>query len=1386
MNKFVRPFFVAASTLALAYATASAADYPTTVTAFNPLGYWRLDETTAAPTVNKVANVGSLGSAADGFVVLDVIKGEPGVVGNAIRLNNPGPNTAQCGSKVDVTYNAGLNPVPPFSVEFWAKPNSLSGTDSTGVCPLSSFDPNNFGGANRSGYLFYCNNVGQWQFRLGTIGGYAGICTASGANATLGVWQHIVATYDGATARIYVNGVQAGTAAANVANWTRNTEMALRMGGTGLQGNLSDGPTISVPGYAGNRGYDGWLDEVAVYPTLLSAAKVKAHFDAATTNNAGYGAQILADGPTGYWHLDEPAVTVPDPSTFPVLANSGSVGSAADATNTWGSLTAQAGSGYVGLGLGNKAVVMNGEAGGITVKDAPGLHFSGNLTLMAWVKPTAKDFFRDIIAHGWDSRSQETFLRISRGEGDVFPNQGYGDGNYYEMGGTDGGSYYDSAQYPIPDGDIGNWVFIAGTFDGANWNLYRNGQLVASTPADPLDSGAIDVTNAWTIGSRAYETASAQNFGAVGLNFAGSIDEPAIFSTALTGANINAIYNAAQVPPVITRAPAQPASTVYRNASASLDVWAEGSPPLTYMWLSNGIATGVTTTNITLNNLPAGNITISVIIANLYGSATGAVTFPVIASAPLILKQPAAETRFNGRPFSFSVSALGSLPLSYQWNTNGVAISGATSATYSGIASPAAALNYSCTVNNQDGTSNSVAVALTVLPIPGGYAGAVLADGPLSYWRLGEASGSVAHDYYGGNDGNYHSATLGQPGYSAIDSDTAVAFSGQLNSYVGDITSTGVLFSGHTNFTIELWANGAPGQSDESTLIAKGSGSSGTLATEQFAIDVSGGNYRFFTRGGGNTFYEADAGIGTLGVGPNNTWQHVVGVYDDAGGTLHIYVNGVDQGQGGVRATGVRSFSNPISIGSKHLGNDPNYDGSFAGSIDEVAIYPYALSASQVQAHYAAAYGPSLPPTISIEPTSITNYVTLPASFEVGAYGTVPLSYQWKKGGVPLSDGASISGSSSSKLTINPLALSDAGNYSVTINNVNGTTNSAVVSLTVLSAPTTPPSIPGLVMHLTFDNTLTDATGRGNNGTGMHVTYTATNTAAPTYVTDGALGQALHYSSDMGPPNGDGSGNPTTTNNFYVTLGVRPDLMFGTEMSFSVAYWIRLPANYTGGDLPFFTDTVNSTFGSGFVFAPSFGPTAVGATTGTNPGGWAMSVFDVNGAGVGFYGVVGSINDGNWHHLVHVIQRGVSTVTYLDGAVAKGSKQGGTSIAAASASLDSTPPNPASIGQDPTGHYGESGSGDIDDLGVWRKALTPLEAASIFAAGSINGQSFTGTYPGSITVKALPGHQLQLTWPYGVLQSATIVTGPYTDVSNASSPYTISTATGATYYRLKQ
>ena len=148
------------------------------------------------------------------------------------------------------------------------------------------------------------------------------------------------------------------------------------------------------------------------------------------------------------------------------------------------------------------------------------------------------------------------------------------------------------------------------------------------------------------------------------------------------------------------------------------------------------------------------------------------------------------------------------------------------------------------------------------------------------------------------------------------------------------------------------------------------------------------------------------------------------------------------------------------------------------------------------------------------------------------------------------------------------------------------------------------------------------------------------------YVPDGALGWALHYSTEAVNTGGTTS---VGTNDYYVTLGVRPDLQFGSNVSFTVAYWIRLPLGYLGGDLPFFTDADSSLGNAGFDFAPAYGYGTADSNPNPAPqnyGGWAVSIFGSTG-GAEYYGDLGSINDGNWHHLVHVMDRGAGTIANL-------------------------------------------------------------------------------------------------------------------------------------------
>src|SRR5262249_38211120 len=148
-----------------------------------------------------------------------------------------------------------------------------------------------------------------------------------------------------------------------------------------------------------------------------SANTVAAHHDAATTNNAGYGTQILADSPVGYWNFDEPVYTPPDPTTLPVTVNAGTVGPLANGTNFPGITAGVDGPPFSGFGADNKAIQLSGVGGNVALGNPDGLNFDGLITIIAWIKPQFTDGLRDIVAHGYtvDPADAEVLLRINSG-----------------------------------------------------------------------------------------------------------------------------------------------------------------------------------------------------------------------------------------------------------------------------------------------------------------------------------------------------------------------------------------------------------------------------------------------------------------------------------------------------------------------------------------------------------------------------------------------------------------------------------------------------------------------------------------------------------------------------------------------------------------------------------------------------------------------------------------------------------------------------------------------------------------------------------------------------------------------------------------------------------
>jgi hypothetical protein len=234
----------------------------------------------------------------------------------------------------------------------------------------------------------------------------------------------------------------------------------------------------------------------------------------------------------------------------------------------------------------------------------------------------------------------------------------------------------------------------------------------------------------------------------------------------------------------------------------------------------------------------------------------------------------------------------------------------------------------------------------------------------------------------------------------------------------------------------------------------------------------------------------------------------------------------------------------------------------------------------------------------------------------------------------------------------------------------------------------------------------------------------------------------------------------------YATLGTSADLQFGTSQDFSVAYWVR----FTGAsvDLPVFCNDNCGEGCIGFFFGPAY----------YTSGAWAWSFENSSYAGIDADGAANSINDGQWHNVVSSFDRTGMGMTYLDGVLVDTRP-----VSTFTDTLDTG--NPVNVGQVGTGDYGVVFGADVDDLGVWQRALSPAEAQSIYFVG-VQGKSFD-TYGPVILTLSRAGSDLQLVWQTGTLLSSTNgVNGTYNPVPGATAPYyRVTPGPTPTFYRVR-
>lgn len=164
----------------------------------------------------------------------------------------------------------------------------------------------------------------------------------------------------------------------------------------------------------------------------------------------------------------------------------------------------------------------------------------------------------------------------------------------------------------------------------------------------------------------------------------------------------------------------QPASqSVACGATASFNVTAAGSAPLTYYWMKGSVAVGTSVNSYTTPATDAtyDGVAYSVLVSNAVGTATSAnAVLTVTGCFPTITVQPSGQSVACGATATFSVTATSSLSLSYQWQKNGNTLVGANSASYTTPATDATYNNaaYNCIVSTSAGNATSQNASLIV------------------------------------------------------------------------------------------------------------------------------------------------------------------------------------------------------------------------------------------------------------------------------------------------------------------------------------------------------------------------------------------------------------------------------------------------------------------------------------------------------------------------------------------------------------------------------------------------------------------------------------------------------------------------------------------------
>jgi hypothetical protein len=347
------------------------------------------------------------------------------------------------------------------------------------------------------------------------------------------------------------------------------------------------------------------------------------------------------------------------------------------------------------------------------------------------------------------------------------------------------------------------------------------GQMAAFSVAA---SGAAPITYQWSRNgapisgatSASYST-SATTSADNGAQFYVVVSNPAGIVTSRTAV---LTVTPAPVAPSITSEPANQSVTAGQAATFSVAAW--GTAPITYQWSRNGAPiSGATSASYSTSATTSADngAQFYVVVSNPAGivtSRTAVLTVTPAPVAPSITSEPANQSVTAGQTATFSVTATGTAPLSYQWLKSGQPIAGANSSAYTTppTASSDTGLQFSVMVSNSAGRVTSNTASVTVNALSG---------------QLTSSTSTLTFTNVNVNSSSSQSATLTNTGNSTV-TISKITVSGAGFSVSG--FSAGLaLSSGQTASANVMFAPPAAGSVTGSVVVTSNAANSPTTIT---------------------------------------------------------------------------------------------------------------------------------------------------------------------------------------------------------------------------------------------------------------------------------------------------------------------------------------------------------------------------------------------------------------------------------------------------------------------------------------------------------------------------------------------------------------------------